>query len=297
MAFRSTHADAGADASENPTTSPPRSFLQNLRRRICHAARYDAAAVTIASAANAFDSDAEELSPDTFLCRADDGCAVVLKRLEDDCLHDNRLHPRIRDRLARVQGVAHPRLATLRGVERAAGVPFLVWSFVAGQPVADLCDVDESSAATIFRAIVAAARTLHARGLVHGAIHPGNVIRTDTGDIWLTHVSPYLYDDPAADVAGVAATIESIAEKSPGLQLPWDSVPADLEEMDALLTRMGAPAGDEQVRAEERAARPSRVRWILVAAVITTVAAGFGMFTNRRLSSIGAAGGRAVSKP
>jgi tRNA A-37 threonylcarbamoyl transferase component Bud32 len=239
--------------------------------------------VTIASAANAYDSDAEELSPDTFLCRADDGSAVVLKKLEDDCLHDNRLHPRIRDRLARVRGVAHPRLATLRGVERTDGVPFLVWSFVAGQPVADLHDLDEPSAVAVFRAIVAAARTLHARGLVHGAIHPGNVIRTDTGDIWLTHVSPYLYDDPAADVAGVASTIEAIAEKSPEIRLPWDSIPADLEEMDALLTRMRAPVGDEEMSTEERETRPPRLRWILVALVITAIAACFGFFTNRRL--------------
>jgi tRNA A-37 threonylcarbamoyl transferase component Bud32 len=86
-------------------------------------------------------------------------------------------------------------VANLIGVERDdAGVPQLVWEFVPGVPLADVRDADWLR---LSREVVLAVQSLHAAGIVHGAIHAGNVILDDAdGDVRLTHVSPLLYNDP-----------------------------------------------------------------------------------------------------
>jgi hypothetical protein len=264
-------------------------------------------APSIESAAIAYDPGAVALAADSFLCRADDGSAVVLKRLEDDCLHQDRLHPRIRERLDKIRNAAHPRLATLRGVERTGGVPFLVWSFVVGEPLADLPGLNPAATVRVCRSLVAAVRTLHARGLVHGSIHGRNAILSD-GHVWLTHASPYLYDDPAGDVAAVIDVIIAITSSfTGGSEGGVDAGPdensalraaakkegaatidfqldqcTDLDEIDAALTRLITPA-DETISAGPAERPASRLGWLVAAAAIASAAAAAGILAARRL--------------
>src|SRR5881227_419589 len=64
---------------------------------------------------------------------------VVLKLLDPDCLlrpaPNPKLHPSIRDRLARVRELAHAGVANLYGVEHDAGRVYLVWEFIDGVPL------------------------------------------------------------------------------------------------------------------------------------------------------------------
>jgi len=151
-----------------------------------------------------------ELSPGTHRCVGPDGRTWVLKRLPDDCLHAGGLHPAIRERLARIRELPHARVATLAGVVRGTdpAAAFLVWAFVDGQPI-DRADLLAEGFAAAVRGLASAVETLHARGLVHGGLTAGNVILTPAGDVWLTHLSPYLWDDPAEDVRAVLALVGS----------------------------------------------------------------------------------------
>jgi hypothetical protein len=151
-----------------------------------------------------------ELSPGTFRCLDPAGRRWVLKRLPDDCRHADGIHPAIRERLARVRDVAHARVATLATVVRGAGDPYLVWAHVDGTPLDQLTPTPDQFP-PLARNLASAVETLHARGLVHGALTPGNVIVTPAGDVWLTHVSPYLWTDPADDARAVADLLRPIA--------------------------------------------------------------------------------------
>ena len=146
----------------------------------------------------------------TYLCDGPDGRPVVLKRLADDCLHRGGLHPAIRDRLARTREVPHPAVSQLRGVDRLPAGTFAVWDHVAGLSWEE-ATVTPATALAAVRAVEA----LHAAGLVHGAIHGRNLLLTPAGDVRLLHPSPYLYTDPAADLAGLLAACRETAAVAP----------------------------------------------------------------------------------
>jgi hypothetical protein len=147
----------------------------------------------------------------SYLALAPGGRHVVLKMLDADCLLRRQLHPNIRDRLARVRELAHPGIANLHGVERDAGRVFMVWDFVQGQTLDQRAMEWESpaEAALAARELLLTIESLHALGIVHGALHAGNIILDARHRVRLTHVSPLLYDDPADDVR---ATVQTLAE-------------------------------------------------------------------------------------
>jgi hypothetical protein len=140
------------------------------------------------------------------------GRGVVVKRMEDDCLLKEQLHPAVRERLERVREIAHGGVANLFGVERDAGAAWLVWEYVPGEPFdAYAAHPDRSlgELASVGRELALAVDLLHAQGIVHGAIHGNNVVVSPGGAVRLTHVSPLLYDDPNHDADAVAALLES----------------------------------------------------------------------------------------
>ncbi len=135
-----------------------------------------------------------------------------MKRLDADCLHRDQLHPAIRDRLARIRELPHPRLAILRGVERFGEHAYLIWTFIDGTSW-DQVDLPDRIWLDRAREIISSVDLLHTQGIVHGSLHAKNVIASTSGEIWLTDVSPYLYDDPIVDIDAVVALLrESIAE-------------------------------------------------------------------------------------
>src|SRR5689334_14602195 len=146
------------------------------------------------------------------------GRKIVLKKLDDDCLLDGQLHPSIKLRLERVRELPVRCVANFLGVERDdAGIAHMVWEFVPGTALADVKSADWLK---LSREVVLAVQSLHAAGIVHGAIHGGNVILDDTADIRLTHVSPLLYTDPDHDAADVIAMLDALVnEHAPGTPL------------------------------------------------------------------------------
>jgi hypothetical protein len=160
----------------------------------------------------------QELTPAASLVCCDvSGNIVVLKKLEEDCLHRNQLHPAIKQRLARVREIAHPRIASLRTVERWQADAWLVWTFLDGQTWEETLDlaaqdarskVDRSQRDRQLRSSLAATvAALHENGIVHGNLHGRNVIVRPDGQVWLTHISPYLYTDPQADLDALATML------------------------------------------------------------------------------------------
>jgi hypothetical protein len=161
------------------------------------------------------------LSPEckSFLAIGPGGRGVVLKKVADDCLLGDTLHPSIRERLGRVRELAHGGVANLFGVEREGRDAWLVWEYLEGQTLDAHLSVPgrgEREAAVAGRELALAVDLLHMQGIVHGAVHAGNVIVSPVGAVKLTHVSPLLYDDPAADVDGVITLLESVAAKAAG---------------------------------------------------------------------------------
>lgn len=140
------------------------------------------------------------------------GRGVVVKRMEDDCILKGQLHPAVKERLGRVREIAHGGVANLFGVERDAGEPWLIWEYVEGQTFdAYAAGTDRTlrELAAAGREVALAVDLLHAQGIVHGAVHGGNVIVSPGGGVRLTHVSPLLYTDPAHDAVAVTALLES----------------------------------------------------------------------------------------
>jgi tRNA A-37 threonylcarbamoyl transferase component Bud32 len=152
----------------------------------------------------------------TFLCSDVSSNILVLKRLDDDCLHQHRLHPAIRDRLAHVRDLPHARLATLRGVERWNGQTCLVWSWLDGETWDEAIETSTEDFGSLASSLAEAVDALHEMGIVHGSIHSGNIIVRRDRQVWLTDVSPYLYTDPAADINALAELLDAAGKKLPG---------------------------------------------------------------------------------
>ena len=192
---------------------------------------------------------------DSFLAIGPGGRGVVLKTLEEDCLlkasknSKGGLHPSIRERLSRVRELAHVGVANLHGIERDADRAWLIWEYVPG----DSFDAFATSPGRTSRDLASAARelvltveSLHTRGIVHGAIKPGNVLVTPAGSVRLTHISPYLYNDPDEDARAVIALLEEALfarreERSPLAKLVMAAqAPAASRDGSTSLRRLGA---------------------------------------------------------
>jgi serine/threonine protein kinase len=125
----------------------------------------------------------------------------VRKPVDDDCLLGGKLHPSVIERLERVRELPVISVANLLGVERDAQGVWLVWQFVPGTPLEKVLNQPHSPGQRekLMRELRLSVTAMHAHGIVHGAIHPRNVIIDPEGQVHLTHISPLLWTDPAAD--------------------------------------------------------------------------------------------------
>jgi len=190
----------------------------------------------------------EELAAgQTYLAMAPGQRRLVLKLLDEDCLLEGHLHPSVRERLSRVRELAHPGLANLHGVERDRGAAYLVWEYVEGARLSDSAAGDTAAAdltpaqrrqLRLARELVLTVATLHARGIVHGAIHAGNIIVDGAGSMKLTHVSPYLYTEVDQDVAAIIETLLQLAEIAGGADSPLGRLAARAREDGATLEEL-----------------------------------------------------------
>lgn len=227
-------------------------------------------------------SVATELSPgQTYLAIGPGGRGVVIKKLEPDCLLNNRLHPRIRDRLARVRELAHPGVANLHGVEWDGHDAWLVWEYLEGERISEYAAhhcKSMQTVASLWRELVLAVQTLHVQGIVHGSVNDGNVIVSPTGMVKLTHVSPYLYTEAADDVEGV---IDLLRDGAAGHPCRCDELGQALtnlgetgESLHLLATRLAIISETPERATTDEVARPpvrsSRkfIRWLAVVLVV-----------------------------
>jgi tRNA A-37 threonylcarbamoyl transferase component Bud32 len=219
---------------------------------------------------------------DTVLATAPSGRPVVLKRVGDDCLLDRDLHPSIKLRLARVRELASTRVATLLGVWRDGDDAWLAWEELPGRPLAELI-VDPAVVpvrlVALLRETASAVAAMHALGIVHGAVHPRNVFvhAAAAGDtVRLTHVSPLLFDDPAADEVALQRLLDAVAEARPELRPRMEEASAAMRRsntpIEALLGALAAsPARSLDVGIDEEEERGVRGR-ALAAAIAVAVA-------------------------
>lgn len=148
---------------------------------------------------------------ETFLATGSGGRRVVLKRLPDDCLYEGGLHVSIKERLERIREVPHAGVANLYGVERDGDFVFAVWEYIDGTPLSEYLTTSNARGqmpdfVAAGRELVLSVEGLAKVGLVHGAIHGRNVFWTRDG-IRLTHLSPLLWTDPAADADAVVTLL------------------------------------------------------------------------------------------
>lgn len=152
----------------------------------------------------------------SWLTTAPGGRLMVLKSLDDDCLWKGQLHPNIKDRLGRVRELAHVGVANLYGVERDGALSFLVWEYVHGESLDEFATVQNCpprELLSLARELVLSVEMLHARGIVHGAIKPSNIIIDSDRSVQLTHVSPWLYTEPGEDVQALLALLTDLSQR------------------------------------------------------------------------------------
>ncbi len=226
------------------------------------------------------------------LAAAEGGRQVFLKPLDADCLLQRQLHPMIKSRLARVRELAAPSVATLTGVERDGENSYLVWSYVDGVNLADWAQTprDDAAIRSIAREVIEAVMSLHGWGLVHGAIHPRNILVRPSGSICLTHVSPLLWEDVETDIEGVLDVLESLrlADGRTLLEaLPGESPsgPGALRELAAGLFTAGAMADVQpQAAGHEKSVRRRAVLLAAIVAAVGVTVAGSIWWANRGAS-------------
>lgn len=220
------------------------------------------------------------LTPDlSCLALGPGGRRVVLKRVDEDCLLGNQLHPSIKERLSRVRELAHGGVANLHGVERDADAAWLVWEFVEG-PTFDEYVADPQRTPrdlmVLARELILSVDSLHMQGIVHGALIGGNVIIAPDGAVRLTHISPLLYTDMDVDADCVLAMLEKAVEQRGEQGSPFGQLLAEARREQMSLRALGtkvaamlevrAEPTEPEIRGEERHIRR---RALLAAGIVT----------------------------
>jgi serine/threonine protein kinase len=163
---------------------------------------------------------------------------TVRKPVDEDCLLGGQLHPSVVERLERVRELPVISVANLLGVERDEDGVWMVWQFVPGTPLEAILKQSNYSPGyreKLIRELRLAVTAMHAHGIVHGAIHPRNVIIDPENRVHLTHISPLLWEDPAADDVAV----EDIAGML-GVEPDPKSIDTSLDDAEDRAVRRGA---------------------------------------------------------
>jgi hypothetical protein len=208
----------------------------------------------------------------TYLASAPGGRRVVLKRLDNDCLLGRQLHPLIKDRLGRVRELAHLGVANLLTIERADQGEFLVWEFVPGMTLGEFLKQRTENGTELramARELALHVESLHALGIVHGALHERNIIVAPDGALRLTHISPLLYEDTAVDIAALSEMLEEM-----GLAEVIEDAEGPLVLRELIARLSGSPDDPEHRRTPIRPADPREKnirRAAIAGAVLATV--------------------------
>jgi tRNA A-37 threonylcarbamoyl transferase component Bud32 len=226
-----------------------------------------------------------ELSLSSVVARDASNRQVILKTLPPDCLLEGQLNPNIADRLRRVREIAMTDAANLRGVERFEGRIVLVWDFVEGidfnTHAADPA-LSPEAVARLVRELIHTVQRFHATGLVHGALHTGNVLVDPRGRIVLIDVSPLLFLDPRRDERAVMEMCRNLADQRRDTDSSLASVLSAAFESDspmkALATHLSAPRTPQRTTASRIRIRS---RSLIAALVVLILGAGVAIGIQR----------------
>lgn len=212
---------------------------------------------------------------------------IVRKILDDDCLLDEQLHPSIKLRLERVRELPVRCVANFLGVERepSLGVAQMAWEYVPGTALAEVKSADWLK---LCREVVLAVQSLHAAGIVHGAIHGRNVIIDDGGEIRLTHVSPLLYSDPDHDAADVVAMLDALVnERAPDTPLARMLAEASTQQitLSELYARLAGIDVDPPVEEIPERERNPRLRYFVATALVALIGIAMSLAIYWRLTA------------
>ncbi len=180
-----------------------------------------------------------------------------------------------------MRGLPHVRLATLRGVQRWGGRAWLVWTWLDGETWNDCVEKPLDDFPALASRLVDAVALLHELGIIHGSLHGTNVIVRSNRQVWLTHVSPYLYTEPAGDISLLIGLLSPMIDRldrpiAARLQTALDQLArgeTGLRELSHALRKLN----DEQPVADEptvtRRYRVSSVLWAAGVAIAGLVLA------------------------
>ena len=224
----------------------------------------------------------------TALCKSEQGRMLVLKSMGRDCLLGGDLHPDIKERLSRIRELPHRTIATLISVDRdEEGRVFAVWDYIEGVSFQSwVCDPlrDERHVARALRDMVIAVESMHAQGIIHGALHEGNIMVDQNGDVRLLDVSPLLFDDQRQDSSAIASLIGRILqcrEQAAGSNVLLSQISAegDLRQLSSNISRVLQTSGQSPHSAPPSAdladerSRNLAMRWACISAVAALLVA------------------------
>lgn len=174
------------------------------------------------------------------------GRAVAVKVLRDHVAHDRTARARLAREVATLRRVDHPAVAPFLGADVDGPRPYLVTRYVPGEPldawVREHGPLRGAELRAVGRTLTSALEAIHAAGVVHRDLKPGNVLMPDGSpvliDFGIAHVAdesrltstglvmgtpgylaPELLDgddvSPATDLWGLAATLAFAASGRP----------------------------------------------------------------------------------
>ena len=136
------------------------------------------------------------------------GRAVAVKVLRPHVAHDPEARARLEREVATLARIRHPRVAPVIDCDLAGTRPYVVTRYIAGDVLDDLVDNHGPLAPTdllrLARGLHGALEAIHAVGVVHRDLKPGNVLLDDDGepvviDFGIAHVA----EDPRLTATGL----------------------------------------------------------------------------------------------
>jgi serine/threonine-protein kinase len=140
---------------------------------------------------------------------------VAIKVLAPGFADDQAFRDRMRREARAAARLSHPHVGSLYDFGEAPdGRPYMVMELIAGQSLADLLrdgPLPCARALAVGAQVAAALAEVHARGLVHRDVKPGNVMVTETGaklvDFGISAMADEPLDEPPATLLGTPAYV------------------------------------------------------------------------------------------